>query len=133
MVIYKSFILAATRRARSTIVDRQHSYSKRGFSGNNRLQILLLLTCLLAILSTLDTVQAEDFYTLDHTFVFNGLKDCKDNEYYDPVQFACKRCESSFNLVPSKDSKCIFSFCRLYVTIISFKYDEAIEKPTLRV
>lgn len=86
MVIYKSFTPATDKHYGGT---------------------LLIITCLLVNLSmsTL-TAAADDFYTLDHTFVFTGLKDCKDNEYYDPVQFACKRCESSFNLVPSKDSKC---------------------------
>lgn len=68
----------------------------------------ILLTCLWILATTVNSAAAEDFYSLDHTFVFSGLKDCKDNEYYDPVQFTCKRCESSFNLVPSKDSECCF-------------------------
>lgn len=50
-------------------------------------------------------VQADDFYSLDHTFVYHDMKDCKSNEYYDINYFNCKRCESSFNLMPSSDSK----------------------------
>lgn len=63
-----------------------------------RIILVWAAACLVAI-------EADDFYSLDHTFVFSSVRDCKNNEYYDVNYFNCKRCETSFNLVPSKDSK----------------------------
>lgn len=60
---------------------------------------------LIILTTTIDIVSSDDFYTLDHTFVYNDVKDCKNNEYYDVHYFDCKRCESGYNLIPSEDSK----------------------------
>lgn len=68
--------------------------------------LILQVTFSLIILTTvIDIVSSDDFYTLDHTFAYHDVKDCKNNEYYDVHHFDCKRCETGYNLVPSKDSK----------------------------
>lgn len=68
--------------------------------------IVFQVTLTLIIITTkVNLVSSDDFYSLDHTFVYHDVKDCKSNEFYDVHYFDCKRCESGYNLIPSKDSK----------------------------
>lgn len=69
------------------------------------LSIYQVTLILIITITNIDIVSSDDFYTIDHTFVYHDLKDCKSNEYYDIHYFDCKRCESGYNLAPSHDSK----------------------------
>lgn len=38
-------------------------------------------------------------------FLYNDIKNCKENEYFNTDYLKCKLCESNLNLIPSRNRK----------------------------
>uniref|UniRef100_A0A336LUV8 CSON013682 protein n=1 Tax=Culicoides sonorensis TaxID=179676 RepID=A0A336LUV8_CULSO len=84
----------------------------------------LFIGSIISIISR--AVLSDDFYTFDHTFIYQDIKDCKNNEYYDINNFICKRCEPGYNLIPSKDK--LLCICDS-TSVVQYHFDNILQRP----
>lgn len=61
---------------------------------------LLFAICIFFVLQ-IKTCIADD----NSIFLFNDIKNCKENEYFNTDYLKCKVCESNLNLTPSRNRK----------------------------
>lgn len=61
---------------------------------------------LLSLICIFSAFQIENCIADDNSiFLYNDIKNCKENEYFNTDYLKCKLCESNLNLTPSRNRK----------------------------